>query len=61
MEKKFEMSTFNMWVSLKEKAKIFIAAHNRSVKERGTGSKLNLGLLINKALDYYLKDVEIKD
>lgn len=55
-----EPTTFNMWIPLKEKAKIYIAANNRKVNEAKNGEKVNLGVLINKALQYYLKDIKIR-
>jgi hypothetical protein len=58
--KDIEATTFNMWSHLKEKAKIYVAAHNRKVQKEGQGEKINLGLLINQALDYYLEDVKVR-
>jgi len=55
----YEATTFNMVSSLKEKAKIYVAAHNRKVNESGEGEKINFGLLINRAVKYYLKDIKI--
>ena len=55
MENDYELTTFNMNLKLKNKAKIFIIKTNQDNE-----IKLNLGKLINKALEYYLADVKIE-
>lgn len=50
-------TTFNMSVKLKEKAQIYVATHNRAVKETGRGDRINLGVLLNKILGEYLDKV----
>lgn len=56
----FETTTFNMWVHLKEKGKMYVAHHNRQVNEKNSKDpKINLGILLNKALDYYLDDIKL--
>lgn len=58
--KKFEATTFNMDIDIKTKAKIYIAQHNREVREGTKAKKTNLGKLLNEALKYYLSDVKIE-
>lgn len=50
-------TTFNMSVKLKEKAQIYVATHNREIKEKGHGDRINLGIIINKILEDYLNKV----
>lgn len=54
-------TTFNMRVDLKNKAKIYISMFNTKLDEQGKREgKLNLGLLLNEALDKYLEKIKIK-
>lgn len=55
---KTEPTTFSMDLKIKEKAKVYVAANNRHVKEIGEGEKVNLGLLLNKALEIYLSKIK---
>lgn len=57
MKDKNIATTFNMSVTLKEKAQIYIAKHNKEIRENGHGSRINLGILLNKALKEYLDRV----
>jgi len=51
-------TTFNMSVKLKEKAQIYVATHNRTVKESDKGERINLGIILNKVLEDYLNKVD---
>lgn len=51
-------TTFNMSVALKERVQIYIATKNRTTKEKKEQKqKINLGVLLNKALTEYLDKV----
>ena len=53
-------TTFNMRTDLRSKAKIYIAYHNQKAEEDKSTPKTDLGKLLNEALDFYLKDVEVE-
>ena len=52
-------TTFNMLGKLKERAQMYVVTQNSISKEkRGTKPKINLGILLNLALQEYLDRVE---
>jgi len=54
-------TTFNMQVDLKEQAQIYVVTQNRIAKEHGLCEKTNLGILLNKSLEYYLDKTKKKE
>lgn len=59
-------TTFNMKTRLKSKAKIYIAYYNQTAEENNAKNgntlapKLDLGKLLNDALENYLQEVEVE-
>jgi len=53
-------TTFNMRTDLRSKAKVYIAMMNQKIEEKELDAeKVNMGILLNKAVEQYLNEIEI--